>query len=66
MVTFDVPPVRGDAACPVNEEVRYDVRLDQPLDGRSLVDGWCLTEDAGSATPECASARRWPEPGDVR
>jgi hypothetical protein len=42
VVTFTVAPKASDpASCPGNDQVRYEVVLDEPLRGRALVDGQC-------------------------
>ncbi|MGA5303215.1 hypothetical protein ACPCHT_25025 [Nucisporomicrobium flavum] len=63
VVTFTVAPKEREIApCPGNDEVPYEVKLNEPLNGRSLVDGLCLSADrflarSGYCTP---SATRFP------
>ena len=46
VVTFTVASVRGEASCPGNDEVAYEVELAEPLGGRTLVDGQCTSDEA--------------------
>jgi hypothetical protein len=44
VITFQVTPQQtGAAECMGNDEVRYEVDLGEPLRGRPLIDGQCLT-----------------------
>lgn len=53
------PPRRGTGACPASPPIAYSVPLASPLGDRTLFDGTCDVPP-GFATPECASAQRWP------
>lgn len=62
-VTFTVEPLEGDgeATCQGNDEVRYQVDLEEPLGDRRLLDGAC---GPGGDRP-CAPGElqvRWPPP----
>ncbi|MEU4164927.1 hypothetical protein [Actinoplanes sp. NPDC026670] len=60
VVTFTVAPKPpGAAACPSNDQVRFEVGLPEPLRGRQLVDGQCLAGAEAAATSFC-------HPGPVR
>ncbi|MEV6813048.1 hypothetical protein [Micromonospora sp. NPDC051296] len=60
VVTFLVAPKQpGPATCPTNDQVSYEVDLGEPLRGRTLVDGQCLSGREAATTSFCtpASAR---------
>jgi len=61
VVTFAVEPREaGNADCQGNDQVPYDVLLDEPLIGRTLVDGQCLPGAEAATTSSCADGgTRW-------
>jgi hypothetical protein len=61
-VTFTVEPLPpGDHTCPGNDEVPVVVELAEPVGGRELVDGACLSGEAAT-TSFCTEQNpvRWP------
>ncbi len=58
IVTFHVTPKNdGIANCESNELVPYKVELDEPLKGRTLKDGQCLSGGPAVGTTLCGSSR---------
>lgn len=53
VVTFAVEPTTGDATCQSNKVEPYEVVLDEPIDGRPVVDGHCLAAGAAVDTSFC-------------
>lgn len=60
IITFTVQPAElGD--CPSNNQVAYQVELDEPIGSRSLVDGLCSAAPRLSNSVFCADGdQRWP------
>lgn len=59
VVTFSVAPLSGNHQCQGNDEVRHVVDLDEPIGGRELVDGACLSGEAVSTSLCSEGAVRW-------
>jgi hypothetical protein len=61
VVTFAVEPRgAGDADCQGNDQVAYEVLLDEPLGGRTLVDGQCTPGAEAATTSFCRQGgTRW-------
>lgn len=62
VVTFFVAPLDSDLEqeCPGNDEVPYEVRLDEPIGQRQLLDGSCRSGGEAASTSFCAAgAARW-------
>lgn len=54
VITFAVKPDEpSSATCEGNDQVPYDVVLDEPLSDRRLVDGQCLSGGAAVGTADC-------------
>jgi hypothetical protein len=55
VVTFAVAPEESDpATCVANDQIAYEVDLREPLQGRALVDGRCLSGGEAATTSFCA------------
>jgi hypothetical protein len=65
VVTFAVEPRDAGAAdCQGNDQVPYDVLLDEPLGGRTLVDGQCKPGAEAATTSFCRDGgTRWEPEG---
>lgn len=59
VVTFTVEALDGAHTCPGNNQVPYEVHLDEPVGRRELVDGACLSEEAASTSFCAEGAVRW-------
>lgn len=60
VVTFFVEPDPDGGDCPSNERVGYEVRLEQPVNGRRLVDGQCRPGREAATTSLCRpNGIRW-------
>ena len=62
IVTFFVASLDSDLeqTCPGNDEVRYEVSLDEPIGDRPLLDGSCRSGGEAASTFFCAAgAARW-------
>lgn len=62
VVTFFVAALDSDLeqTCPDNDEVRYEVRLNEPIGQRQLLDGSCRSGGEAASTSFCAAgAARW-------
>ena len=60
VVTFEVAPQEpGAQDCQGNTPVTYRVELDQPVNGRELVDGACEPGAQAASTSFCKSSVRW-------
>lgn len=62
VVTFFVAALDSDLeqTCPDNDEVRYEVSLDEPIGQRQLLDGSCRSGGEAASTSFCAAgAARW-------
>jgi hypothetical protein len=54
VITFQVAPKQpGEATCPSNAGVPYEVDLGEPIGQRTLVDGECLGDDGAKTTAFC-------------
>ncbi|MGD2100753.1 MAG: GerMN domain-containing protein [Acidimicrobiia bacterium] len=58
-----VAPIEGDATCPSNPEFEYEVTLDRPIAGRSLLDGSEIPPSVRYVPPIEGCPFREPEPG---
>lgn len=59
IVTFSVENNReGDATCPSNNWVKYDVDLGEPLGNRDLIDGTCQAGGEAATTSFCSDSVR--------
>lgn len=49
-----------DATCPLNDPVVIEVRLEEPIGDRTLVDGGCTHHPDATSTQPCIDPVRWP------
>ena len=62
IVTFQVETDLDGGDCPSNRAVEFQLLLDQPLNGRQLIDGQCLPGQEAATTSHCGRSGgvRWP------